>query len=208
MYLPSKFKVDDLPALHAAIRKTGLATLITSNDAGLAANHLPLLLEGSEGKYGTLYGHLARANSAWSGAQPDALAIFMGPDGYISPSWYRTKDDTGEVVPTWNYVAIHARGPITFFDDADRLLSLVTRLTEKHEAGRAKPWAVSDAPAEYIARQLKAIVGFRLEIASLEGKWKMSQNRSAEDRRGVLAGLKADGAAAVADVMEGPGKLL
>jgi transcriptional regulator len=201
MYLPASFKIEDLPTLHAAMRDAGLATLVTHGDKGLGASHVPLLLDADEGEYGTLYGHLARANSQWAtAAKGQALAIFLGPDAYVTPSWYRTKEETGEVVPTWNYVAIHASGPLSFFDDQDQLLSLVTRLTDKHERSRTEPWAVSDAPADYIARQLKAIVGFRLEIASLQGKWKMSQNRGADDQRGVLAGLDAESPPA-ADVM-------
>jgi transcriptional regulator len=202
MYVPTTFKVDDLPTIHAAIKDAGLATLVTYGSEGLDASHVPLVLDPKEGAYGTLYGHVARANGQWkTAADVDALAIFRGPDAYISPTWYRTKEETGEVVPTWNYVAIHAKGPLSFFDDASRLLDLVTRLTEHYERPRAAPWSVSDAPAEYIQRQLKAIVGFRLEIRDLQGKWKMSQNRSADDRRGVVAGLQAEGSP-VATVMK------
>jgi transcriptional regulator len=202
MYVPTTFKVDDLPRVHAAIRDAGLATLVTYGSEGLDASHVPLVLDPKEGAYGTLYGHVARANGQWKTAgDVDALAIFRGPDAYISPTWYRTKAETGEVVPTWNYVAIHAKGPLSFYDDATRLLDLVTRLTERYERPRPAPWSVSDAPADYIQRQLKAIVGFRLEIRELQGKWKMSQNRSADDRRGVVAGLQAEGSP-VATVMK------
>jgi len=198
MYLPTKFKVDDLPTLHAAIRECGLATLVTYGK-GIEASHIPLLLDPKDGDYGTLHGHVARANEQWKTASnTDALAIFMGPDAYITPSWYRTKQETGEVVPTWNYVAIHASGPITVYEDPNKLLDVVTRLTERHEGSRRTPWAVNDAPADYIQRQLKAIVGFRLEIKELQGKWKMSQNRKADDQRGVLAGLMAEGSDAAA----------
>jgi transcriptional regulator len=130
-----------------------------------------------------------------------ALAIFQGPDAYITPSWYETKRQTGKVVPTWNYVAVHAYGTIGFFDAPDRLRDVVTRLTVRHEAERAEPWAVSDAPADFVEGMLKGIVGFELPIARLEGKWKMSQNRPAQDRAGVAAGLQAEGQDDVAELI-------
>jgi len=199
MYLPSHFKQDDLPTIHAALQAAGLVTLVTADDGGLVASPVPMLLEPGEGPYGTLYGHLARANRQAKAAPTlPALAIFQGVDAYITPSWYATKQQTGKVVPTWNYIAIHATGPLDLFDDADRLLALVTRLTERQESPRSAPWAVRDAPDEYIASQLRAIVGFRLRIATLEGKWKMSQNRTAEDRAAVRAGLSAEGLPEVA----------
>ena len=126
------------------------------------------------------------------------MAIFLGPDAYVTPSWYPTKAETGEVVPTWNYVAVHARGPLTFYDEPSQLLDLVTRLTARHEEQRPAPWAVSDAAPDYIARQLKAIVGFRLEIRQVHGKWKLSQNKTAADQRGVLAGLRIESPATAA----------
>ena len=190
MYIPPAFRDDDTASLHAVIKASRLANLITATDEGLVGTPLPLFLDDSEGEFGTLYGHVARANPQWS-LQPtsDALAIFMGPDAYITPSWYQTKQETGKVVPTWNYVAVHAYGEIEFFDDADRLREVVTRLTDLHETGRADPWAVSDAPAEYLRSQLKGIVGLRLPITRLDGKKKMSQNRNAADRQGVAQGL-------------------
>ncbi len=127
--------------------------------------------------------------------------MFMGADSYISPAWYETKRETGKVVPTWNYITIHAYGPVTFFEDATELLDVVTRLTTRHEGGREAPWAVSDAPAPFIQSQLKGIVGFRMPITRLQGKWKMSQNRNPADRTGVVAGLAADGKVAVAAVV-------
>lgn len=134
-------------------------------------------------------------------AGTDALVIFQGPDAYITPSFYETKRQTGKVVPTWNYVAIHARGPVTFFNDTARLLQVVTRLTDREEGKRAAPWAVTDAPADFIDGMLKGIVGFSLPITRLEGKWKMSQNRPAEDRAGVVDGLTADGRDVVAELV-------
>jgi len=172
---------------------------------GLIASHVPLLLDPDPAPYGTLIGHLARPNPQARGAIGEALAIFQGLDAYITPSWYATKRETGKVVPTWNYVAIHAAGPITFFDDPDRLLDVVTRLTEKQESGRAAPWAVSDAPADFVQGMLKGIVGFAIPLARLEGKWKMSQNRPAEDRAGVIAGLTAEGREEVAALVPDAG---
>lgn len=131
-----------------------------------------------------------------------ALAIFTGPDAYITPSWYAAKAENGKVVPTWNYVTVHAYGDLEVFDDADRLLGLVTKLTERHEGGRAEPWAVTDAPADYIQSHLKGIVGFKLTIARVEGKWKLSQNRSREDRLGVIAGLRQDAEPPESDIAE------
>ncbi len=192
MYVPPAFREADLPSLQAALRDVRLANLVTATDEGLIATPLPLFLAPEEGPYGTLYGHLARANPQGQRAPiGEALALFAGPDAYVSPSWYASKQEHGKVVPTWNYVAVHAYGPAEFFDDADRLLDVVTRLTAMHEGDRAKPWAVADAPEAFIRSQLKGIVGLRMPITRLEGKRKMSQNRSAEDRAGVAAGLAA-----------------
>ncbi len=159
-----------------------------------------MLLDPDPAPYGTLLGHVARPNPQARGALPgvQALAIFQGPDAYITPSWYATKRENGKVVPTWNYVAIHAYGPVEFFDDTERLRAIVTRLTEREERTRAEPWAVTDAPADFIDGMLRGIVGFALSIARLEGKWKMSQNRPAQDRAGVVAGLEVDGLVDVA----------
>ena len=192
MYVPPAFREDGLAALHAAMREARLANLVTATDEGLVATPLPLLLAPEEGPCGTLYGHLARANSQWKlPPRGDAMALFMGPDAYVSPSWYPSKLEHQKVVPTWNYVAVHAYGPTEFFEDPDRLLEVVTRLTNLHEQSRAEPWAVTDAPASFIRAQLRGIVGLRLPIARIEGKRKMSQNRSAGDRAGVAAGLAA-----------------
>jgi transcriptional regulator len=192
MYAPPAFREDDLAALHATMRDVRLANFVTTTAEGLVATPLPLLLAPDEGPYGTLYGHLARANSQWKlPPSGDAMVLFMGPDAYVSPTWYPSKLEHQKVVPTWNYIAVHAYGPAEFFEDADRLLDVVTRLTNLHEQRKAKPWAVSDAPEAFIRAQLKGIVGLRLPIARLEGKRKMSQNRSAEDRAGVAAGLAA-----------------
>ncbi len=208
MYLPQLFKEDRVAVLHDAIRASRLATLVTLAADGLIASHVPVLLDGEPAPYGTLHGHLARPNPQAKGALPgtEALVIFHGPEAYISPSYYETKRQNGKVVPTWNYVAIHAYGPITFFSDPDRLLDVVTRLTTREEGNRAAPWAVSDAPADFIDVMLKGIVGFVLPITRLEGKWKMSQNRPAEDQSGVVQGLMAEGHADVAALVAAAGR--
>jgi len=193
------------------MRAAPFANLVTMGSEGLDATPLPLMLDPSDGPHGSLIGHIARANPQWrtTDTAHEALAIFSGPDSYITPSYYETKRLTGKVVPTWNYVTVHARGRISFFQEPEALLDLVRRLTDRHEGERPAPWAVSDAPADFIQSQLRAIVGLRLEITQLTGKWKMSQNRSPADRAGVVAGLRADGgsvaeavADAVADAME------
>lgn len=193
MYRPAAFRQDDLTALHAQIESTGLALLTSNGPAGLQATHLPLLLEPGEGEFGTLYGHFARANPHWRDLQggAEALAVFSGPDAYISPGWYPAKAEHGKVVPTWNYIAVHARGPVELIEEPERLLQIVSRLSDQHESGRERPWAVSDAPREYIDSMLRAIVGFALPIRRLEGKWKLGQNRSAADQAGVRDGLAA-----------------
>ncbi len=194
MYIPPAFLDTDLPSIHATMREARLANLVTSTAQGLISTPLPLLLDETEGEHGVLYGHLARANPQWKEPPTaDALAIFMGPDAYVTPAWYETKRETGKVVPTWNYVAVHAYGPVEFFEDAERLLAVVTRLTNLYEGPRAKmgaePWAVSDAPPDFIKSQLRGIVGLRLPITRLDAKRKMSQNRNAQDRAGVVEGL-------------------
>src|SRR5262245_1199015 len=190
MYVPPAFRDDERTSLHSAMRAARLANLITATAEGLIATPLPMLLGEAEGEHGVLYGHVARANPQWK--RPpigEAMAIFMGPDAYITPAWYATKQVTGKVVPTWNYVTVHAYGPVEFFEDANRLLDVVTRLTDLHEGTFAEPWAVTDAPADFIRTQLPGIVGLRMPITRIEGKRKMSQNRNAEDRAGVSAGL-------------------
>lgn len=194
MYTPPAFRVDDPALLREIIRSARLATLVTATAEGLMATPLPLYLDESEGARGVLYGHLARANPQWKTAPlGEALVLFSGADAYITPSWYVAKAEHGKVVPTWNYEAVHAYGPAEFFDDPVRLREAVTRLTNIHEAPRAEPWTVADAPEPFIASQLKGIVGLRLPITRLEGKRKMSQNRSEADRAGVARGLAESG---------------
>jgi transcriptional regulator len=200
MYIPDHFREDRVAVLQDAMRRIGFATLVTQGAAGIEANHLPLLLDAEAG---ILRGHLARANPVWRDMIPGstALAIFLGPDAYVSPGWYPSKAQTGKAVPTWNYITLHARGTITLFEDADWLRAHVAALTDAQEAGRAQPWSINDAPSGYIAGLLRAIVGFEIAITSLEGKWKLSQNRPA-DIDGVRAGLTADGHAEMADLMK------
>lgn len=196
MYTPAPFRQHDLPTLHRQIAASGLATVVSRGASGLQASHLPLLLEPAEGEFGTLYGHFARANPQWRDLENggEALAVFSGPDAYVSPGWYPSKAEHGKAVPTWNYIAVHAHGRAELFNEPERLLHLLGRLSERHEAGRAQPWAVSDAPRDYIDAMLRAIVGFALPIQRLDGQWKLSQNRSPADQRGVHQGLNSSAA--------------
>lgn len=190
MYTPPAFRVDDRAEIHAMMRACRLATLVTATADGLLATPLPLILAEDEGEFGVLHGHLARANPQWKAAAiGEAMVLFNGPDAYVTPSWYETKRETGKVVPTWNYQAVHAYGRAEFFEDPERLLDAVTRLTNLHEGTRAQPWAVDDAPPEFVRAQLRGIVGLRIPVTRLEGKRKMSQNRPLADRRGVAEGL-------------------
>jgi transcriptional regulator len=195
MYTPKAFEVTDLAQLHAAMKQSDLATLVTMTTQGLVATHLPLLLDETKGEYGTITGHVSRANLQWRESDPniDALIIFLGLDTYVSPNWYPAKQENGRVVPTWNYAAIHAYGHLTFFEDPEWLRTMVTELTKRHEASFPAPWQVTDAPAVYIDSQLKAIVGFEFRIVRLEGKQKFNQNRAVEDRLGVIQGLRGLG---------------
>ena len=199
MYLPSSFAEKDLPTLHAFIEAHPLAALVTAvgGAEGLFATHLPLLLDHESRSLGTLFGHIARANpharQLATGAN-EVLVIFSGPDAYITPNWYPTKAEHGRVVPTWNYVAVHAYGTVTVHDDPEFLRPHLEKLTRRHEASRDRSWEVSDAPDAYVAQQLRAIVGIEVTIERLEGKWKMSQNRSSADIDGVVDGLAASSA--------------
>ncbi len=193
MYTPRAFALDDLPEIQQLIQHTRLAQLVSVGEHGLQASHLPLLLNPDEGANGTLYGHMAKANPQWRDLQngAEALVIFAGADAYVSPAFYPAKAEHGKVVPTWNYLAVHAYGKAEVFTDAERLLAVVSALTDRHEGGRQQPWAVSDAPADYIDGMLKAIVGFALPIERVIGKRKLSQNRSEADINGVRNGLAA-----------------
>jgi transcriptional regulator len=206
VYVPAHFKEDRVPVLHDAIRHLAFGTLVTHGPQGLEATHLPLLLDEEPAPLGTLCGHVARANPQWRAMESGgpSLAMFLGPDAYITPSWYPAKRETGKVVPTWNYLAVHAYGEVRTISDAGWLREHVGRLTATHEGGRAAPWGVGDAPPEFIDGLLRSIVGFTMRITRLEGKWKMSQNRPAADQAGVYEGLSAEGGAgqqAVAEIM-------
>lgn len=191
LYNPPAFKVDSEAEIFADIERSGLAMLITNGPAGPLVSHVPLFLDRTKGDKGTLVGHLARANSHWQAADvgQEALAVFPGPDAYITPSWYPSKQEHGRVVPTWNYTVVHARRRLSFFEDVERLRAIVDILTDRFEQNRPEPWAVGDAPDRFVDMQLRAIVGLELEITSLEGKRKLSQNREAADRTGVIDGL-------------------
>jgi transcriptional regulator len=192
MYLPSHFEETRVDVLHACVRARPLGLLITLADAGLQANPIPFLIDAEPTPLGTLRGHVARANPLWrdARAEVDALIVFQGPHAYVSPSMYPTKGAHGKVVPTWNYVTVQARGRLRAMDDAKWVRAIVERLTQTHEASRAVPWAVSDAPADYIETMLRAIVGIEIELVALQGKWKVSQNRNQADRQGVAYGLE------------------
>jgi transcriptional regulator len=200
MYVPSHFKEEQTAALHAMMQSTGLATIVSMSSRGLYASHAPLLLDSAAGPHGRLIGHLARSNPHWRlvDSAVETLVIFQGADGYISPSYYATKRETGKVVPTWNYSAVHAYGVLEIIDDAEAVHDIVDRLTQRYEAPRAAPWAVSDAPKSFVQDMLRGIVGIALTITRLEGKVKMSQNRPPADQAGVIDGLRADGAPALA----------
>ena len=193
MYLPAHFEEKRPEVLHALLRAHPLGLLITTDAAGtLSANSVPFMLEADPtGGPGILRAHVARANPLWVEARGDAesLVVFQGPQAYVSPGFYPSKAEHGKVVPTWNYVMAQGRGRLRAVEDAPWLHALVTRLTARHEAMRAPPWAVSDAPDDYIATMLRAIVGIEIVLTSLVGKWKVSQNRSAADREGVARGL-------------------
>lgn len=190
MYLPSHFAETDTGTLHALIRERPLATLVTLRPDGLNANHIPLHLDVDAGPCGTLRGHVARANLLWKeAAGSQVLVIFQGPESYISPAGYATKAEHGKVVPTWNYTAVHAHGVLRSIEDADWIFAQISALTAAHEAGLPKPWAVSDAPADYIEKMLGAIVGIEIPIDRLVGKWKVSQNQPVENQVSLLTAL-------------------
>jgi transcriptional regulator len=211
VYIPPHFNEERVDVLHELIRTHGLATLVTYGSSGLIASHVPLFLDtstaGPDAPFGVLRGHLSRANQQWRDYSPEvpALAIFAGPQHYITPSWYPAKTEHGKVVPTWNYIVVHAYGRLETYDDRESLLANVEALTTQHEASRAAPWKVSDAPASYVDAQLKGIIGISLRIDRLEGKWKVSQNRSAADQASVASALQeagTDTGVAMAETME------
>jgi transcriptional regulator len=208
MYLPRHFTQTDMAQIAAFVDAEQSADLVTFDGTKPVSTLLPVIWDRpvSDDSYGRLLGHIAIANEQWKTAMPgaEALAIVRGPQAYISPGWYESKTRHGRVVPTWNYEAVHLTGTLAFHHDPEWLRAFVTRLTTAHESGREHPWAVTDAPPEYIDGQLRAIVGVELTVTSVEAKQKLSQNRSALDREGVIAGLRGEhgpGPAAIADEM-------
>jgi transcriptional regulator len=195
MYLPKMFEEADTARLHEFIGRHRLATLVSTDDAGLCADHIPMLVESGANGTTLLRGHVARANPLWRNlaARPQVLAIFQDAGGYITPSWYATKAQSGKVVPTWNYVAVHAYGMACAVEDPEWLRAFLSRLTDANESHRAEPWKVTDAPADYVTAQLKAIVGIEVHVSRMLGKWKASQNRLPQDIDGVIQGLRAQG---------------
>jgi transcriptional regulator len=195
MYNPNHFREERVEVLHALIRQHRLASLVTLGPDGLTANHIPLILHPDPAPLGTLVGHVARANTLWREFRPDveALAIFQGPDAYISPSWYPSHQETGRVVPTWNYAVVHAYGPLRVFEDSAMLERHVRELTSLEEATMQQPWSADQAPADFLEAMLKGIVGLEIPLTRLEGKWKVNQNRLPQDREGAIRGLHAKG---------------
>jgi len=193
MYQPKAHEETDLQVMQDLIQAFPFGCVVTTNEHGLSANHIPFLIDTHRGNHGTLRGHIARANplSTMIAATTEAPIIFQGPDAYISPTWYPSKHETGKAVPTWNYVAVHAHGLITIKDDPVWVRQMVSDLTDLQEGTQKLPWKLSDAPEEYIDKMMTAIVGIEIPITRLEGKWKVSQNRTEADRLGVAAGLQS-----------------
>ncbi|HEY2559716.1 MAG TPA: FMN-binding negative transcriptional regulator [Caldimonas sp.] len=209
MYLPAHFNEARPAVLRAFVRDHPLGLLVTQSRGGdIDANSVPFILDADGDAPGVLRAHVARANPVWTTARDDvdALVVFQGPQGYVSPGWYPSKAEHGKVVPTWNYLMVQARGRLRAIDDRAWLRDFVTRLTARHESGRAMPWAVGDAPADFIDTMLGAIVGIELPLSSLVGKWKVSQNRGEADRAGVIEGLVRErGDTALAAEVRAPG---
>lgn len=200
MYLPKHFEETDTTQLHAFVKAHALGLLITTDANGVVANPIPFLLQPERGEHGTLIGHVARANPVWREilAGSEALVVFQGEQAYISPGWYESKKEHGKVVPTWNYATVQARGVLQVHDDREAVRRVVHALTTRNESTQAAPWAMADAPADYIEQMLGMIVAIELPIRTLVGKMKLSQNRGLADRLGVEAGLAAMAEMAVA----------
>ncbi len=208
MYQPPHFREDRLEVQHGLIRSHPLGLLVTAGPGGLMANPIPFLVYPDGSEFGTLRAHVARGNPQWRelGVVEECLVVFQGPHSYVSPSWYATKQETGKVVPTWNYVTVHAWGRPRVIEDAGWLRRQLDDLTASQENHRAPPWAVGDAPEPFIASQMKGIVGVEIPITRIEGKWKVSQNRAQADRAGVVAGLTAEGEDAMAALVKERGE--
>ena len=192
MYMPAHFEETRVDVMHGLVRAHPLATWVVQSADGLVVNHIPFLVDAARGAHGTLVGHVARANPVWH-QLGSSVAVFQGPQAYVSPSWYPSKHAHGKAVPTWNYAVVHAHGTPRAIESRDERRQIVTRLTRAHEDGQAAPWQVSDAPPDFIDQVLKAIVGIEIPIERLVGKWKVSQNRPLADRLGTAAGLRQHG---------------
>lgn len=192
MYIPSSFREERHEQLHALIESHPLGLLITHDASGLQATPVPFMLYPNEGEFGVLRAHLARANPFWNelAGGRECLVMFQGQDGYVTPSWYPSKAETQRAVPTWNYIAVQVRGKPTVFEEPAWLRRHLDDLTRQHEGLRPEPWSITDAPDDYIVSQLKAIVGIEIPICRIEGKWKMSQNKTVADRQGVVNGMR------------------
>ena len=203
MYNPPSFRESRLDVLHALIRQYPLGILITGT-GGLMANPIPFLVEPEDSGPGRLLAHMSRGNDQLQALRDggEVLIVFQGPQAFITPSWYASKTEHGKVVPTWNYVTVQVRGQATVNDDAAWLRDHVGAMTASREASRAEPWAVENAPEDFIAAQLRGIAGIEIAITAIEGKWKVSQNRNCADRAGVITGLRADGDDLMADLVE------
>lgn len=191
MYVPTHFAETRIEVLHDLVRAYPFGAMIVLSSNALDANHIPFEIDPEPAPFGTLRGHVARANPVWRDFSPqvEALAIFQGPHSYVSQGWYATKTESGKVVPTWNYAVVHAHGPLRVIDDRPWLRQFVEQLTDRYEGQRSVPWKVTDAPSDFIDTMVASIVGIEIPIARLIGKWKVSQNRPEKDRVGVVDGL-------------------
>lgn len=202
MFQPAIFQEDRLDVMHGLMRTHPFATLISSATGELTADHVPLVLHDDEGEFGVLRGHVAAGNPLFTKSEGalNVLAVFQGPQAYITPSWYASKQEHGKVVPTWNYTVVHARGALTFIREENWLLRHLHDLTQQHEGHRPNPWAVSDAPEDFVKRQLRGLVGFEIQVTSIEGTWKVSQNKNEADIAGVTSGLLDENTTNTSDI--------
>lgn len=205
MFQPPLFREDRIDVMHALMTAHPFATLVSSAAGQLTADHVPLVLHADDGDKGVLRGHLSAGNPLWRETRDreeriDVLAVFQGPQAYVTPSWYPSKKEHGKVVPTWNYAVVHAHGTLTFNDETAWLMAHLGELTSRQESHRPEPWAVTDAPDDFMAKQLKGLIGFEIAIDDLSGKWKVSQNRPEQDRDGVARGLLTENTAEAIEV--------
>lgn len=204
MYIPHQFSEPQMEELHRLVRENSLGMLVTHTTAGLGADHVPFLLDADQGPHGVLTAHVARANPVWQQVQDGdkVLVVFRGVQGYISPNWYPGKQATHRFVPTWNYEVVHAHGTIHIRDEEKFVRGVVARLTRQHEAGQTQPWKMGDAPPDYLQEQLGKIVGLEVRLTQLEGKRKLNQHHSLQDREGAIQGLTVTGNTGLAQAMK------